>query len=160
MELASGLRRLAQRCIEGHRRATCRGMPEVAIPEHRSTLVRGTRMTSPARAPCSWSVDRLCAVHRSRTFSRRLHGGRYAYQVSNGRDNFRQPRQFRRAGSRHLASGGPTRRLADTWSPHADTADPGRPSRVHSTSPPPRTHHAANRFMFPSDQLIKKRAKK
>ena len=59
MELASGLRRLAQRCIEGLRRATCRGMPEVAVPEHRSTPVRGTRMTSPARAPCSWSVDCL-----------------------------------------------------------------------------------------------------
>ena len=51
MELASGLRRLAQRCIDGVRRAMCRAMLEVAVPEHRSTPVRSTRTTSPARAP-------------------------------------------------------------------------------------------------------------
>ena len=50
-EFASGLRRLAQRCLDGVRRATCRAMPEVAVPEHRSTPVRATRTTSLPQAP-------------------------------------------------------------------------------------------------------------
>ena len=39
MELASGLRRLAQRCIRAVRRASCRGMADVAVPQHRSSTV-------------------------------------------------------------------------------------------------------------------------
>ena len=50
-ELASGLRRLAQRCIDGVRRAMCRAMLEVAVPEHRLTPVRATCTTSPPQAP-------------------------------------------------------------------------------------------------------------
>lgn len=51
MELASGLRRLSQSCVEAVRHATGRGMPEVLIPEHSSTPVCSTRTTSPAGVP-------------------------------------------------------------------------------------------------------------
>ena len=37
MELASGLRRLAQRCIRGVQRASCRGTVDAAVPRHRSS---------------------------------------------------------------------------------------------------------------------------
>ena len=52
MELASGLRRLAQRCIRAVRRASCRGMADVAVPQHMSstahTAQAGTSHTTPS----------------------------------------------------------------------------------------------------------------
>ena len=50
-EFESGLRCLAQCCLDGVRRAMCRAMPEVAVSEQRSTPVRATRTTSPPQAP-------------------------------------------------------------------------------------------------------------
>ena len=50
MELASGLRRLAQCCIRGVRRASCRGTVDAAVPQHRSSTVHtahaGTQYTT------------------------------------------------------------------------------------------------------------------
>ena len=51
-ELASGLRRLAQRCIRGVRRASCRGTADAAVPQHRPstahTSYAGTLDTAPS----------------------------------------------------------------------------------------------------------------
>ena len=48
MELASGLRRLAQCCIRGVRRASCRGTPDMGIPHHRSCTVHTTHTPTPS----------------------------------------------------------------------------------------------------------------
>ena len=52
MELASGLRRLAQRCIRGVRHASCRGTADAAVPQHRSSTAHtahaGTSDTAPS----------------------------------------------------------------------------------------------------------------
>ncbi|RLN09828.1 hypothetical protein C2845_PM11G30530 [Panicum miliaceum] len=50
LELASGLRRLAQRCMSGLRRATCRGTRDVVAPQHRVTSTRTTHSPGPSTA--------------------------------------------------------------------------------------------------------------
>ena len=57
MELASGLRRLAQRCIRGVRRASCRGMADTVVPQHRSSTAHtahtGILDTTPSAGECA-----------------------------------------------------------------------------------------------------------